>query len=165
MDEQAAPDRAELRLVRLMRALGGQLDLFGAEFAARNGLHTTDVRALLHLLDAEGGHLAATPGWLSARLGMNSAAVTALVDRLEGLGLVRRERDTRDRRRVLLAVEPAAAELGRCFLGALSVPMAALTRPDFDGPAPGAAERFLRGAADAVEAARREQRAAPRPRD
>ncbi|MFE0868477.1 MarR family winged helix-turn-helix transcriptional regulator [Streptomyces rochei] len=104
-------------LVHLLRAVTVNFDLFGAEFAARNGLHPTDVRALIHLLDAARDGTPATPGWLGRQLRLNSAGTTALVDRLERLGLVRRERDSADRRRVLLEVEQKATELGWAFFG------------------------------------------------
>ncbi|MYS05931.1 MarR family transcriptional regulator, partial [Streptomyces sp. SID6041] len=55
--------------------------------------------------------------WLGEQLRLNSAGTTALVDRLESLGLVRRNRDTTDRRRVLLEVQDRAVELGRAFFG------------------------------------------------
>lgn len=45
-------------------------------------------------------------------LPLASASVTALVDRLERLDLVRRERDTEDRRRGLLTVSDRAHDLG-----------------------------------------------------
>ncbi|MFG6297310.1 MarR family winged helix-turn-helix transcriptional regulator [Streptomyces rochei] len=104
-------------LVHLLRAVTVNFDLLGAEFAARNGLHPTDVRALIHLLDAARDGTPATPGWLGRQLRLNSAGTTALVDRLERLGLVRRERDGADRRRVLLEVEQKATELGWAFFG------------------------------------------------
>ncbi|MFE4450620.1 MarR family winged helix-turn-helix transcriptional regulator [Streptomyces sp. NPDC056796] len=113
MDDQSPA----MGLVHLLRAVTVEFDLLGAEFAARQGLHPTDVRALIHLLDAARSGTPATPGWLGGQLRLNSAGTTALVDRLERLGLVRRSRDTADRRRVLLEVEEEAAELGRAFFG------------------------------------------------
>ncbi|MFJ3654098.1 MarR family winged helix-turn-helix transcriptional regulator [Streptomyces nigra] len=106
-------------LVHLLRAVTVEFDLLGAEFAARRGLHPTDVRALIHLLDAARADIRATPGWLGEQLRLNSAGTTALVDRLERLGLVRRSRDTADRRRVLLEVEDKARQLGWAFFGPL----------------------------------------------
>lgn len=113
MDDQSPV----MGLVHLLRAVTVEFDLLGAEFAARNGLHPTDVRALIHLLDASRAGVRATPGWLGGQLRLNSAGTTALVDRLERLGLVRRSRDTADRRRVLLEVEERATELGWAFFG------------------------------------------------
>ncbi|KOU15858.1 MarR family transcriptional regulator [Streptomyces sp. WM6372] len=108
-----------MRLVHLLRAVAVELHLRGAEFAADNGLHPTDLRALIRLLDAERAAEPVTPGRLGDALRLNSAGTTALLDRLERLGLVRRGRDPHDRRRVLLAVEPKAVGLGRSFFGPL----------------------------------------------
>lgn len=108
-----------MRLVHLLRAVTVELDLRGAEFAARNGLHPTDLRALIHLLDADRAGTDVTPGRLGAALRLNSAGTTALLDRLERLGLVRRGRDENDRRRVVLTVEQKAVELGWSFFGPL----------------------------------------------
>ena len=109
----------DLHLVHQLRRITVLLNRAGGEFAARNGLHPTDVRALVALLDAQRASVAATPTWLGAELGLNSASVTALVDRMERLGLVLRERDTKDRRRVLLTVSDRAHELGWGFFGGL----------------------------------------------
>lgn len=103
--------------VHQLRALVVDLHLIGAEFARVNGLHATDLRALICLLDAHRNSQVATPGWLKDQLHLNSASVTALVDRMERLGLMRRERDVQDRRRVLLHVTPDAMQLGRSFFG------------------------------------------------
>ncbi|MFF9867081.1 MULTISPECIES: MarR family transcriptional regulator [unclassified Streptomyces] len=108
-----------MRLVHLLRAVTVEFDLRGAEFAARNGLHPTDLRALIHLLDADRAGTGVTPGRLGAALRLNSAGTTALLDRLERLELVRRKRDKDDRRRVMLAVEQKAVELGWSFFGPL----------------------------------------------
>ncbi|MFJ6718470.1 MULTISPECIES: MarR family transcriptional regulator [unclassified Streptomyces] len=108
-----------MRLVHLLRAVTVELHLRAAEFAARNGLHPTDLRALIRLLDADRVGDTVTPGRLGEALKLNSAGTTALLDRLERSGLVRRVRDERDRRRVLVAVEEKAVELGWSFFGPL----------------------------------------------
>ncbi|MEU1938696.1 MarR family transcriptional regulator [Streptomyces coeruleorubidus] len=142
-----------LQLVHLLRAVTVELDLLAAEFAGREGLHPTDVRALIHLLDAGREGVRATPGWLGAQLGVNSASTTALVDRLERLGLVRRERDTRDRRRVLLVVQDEAVTLGWSFFGPLIHEMVAEMR-SFEETELATVRRFLLAMRD-VAAARR----------
>ena len=132
-----------MQLVHVLRGLTVELDLFAAEFAATNGLHATDLRALIHLLDAARAGTAATPGWLGTQLGLNSASVTALIDRLERAGHVRRERDTEDRRRVLLAVEDRAVALGWSFFGPLIAGMVTAMR-EFDASELDTVRRFLR---------------------
>ncbi|MGP4016959.1 MarR family winged helix-turn-helix transcriptional regulator [Saccharopolyspora sp. 5N708] len=109
----------ELQLVHLLRAVTVELDLLGAEFAGTHRLHPTDLRALIALLDADRAGETATPGRLGERLGLNSASVTALIDRLERLGHVQRERDPVDRRRVKLVVADRAVALGQSFFGPL----------------------------------------------
>lgn len=140
------------RLVHVLRSLTVRLDLLGAEFAARNRLHPTDLRALICLLDAARAGTTATPGLLGERLGLNSASVTGLVDRLERLGLVERVRDDRDRRRVRLVVHERAVTLGGAFFGPLIGDIAGVAA-SFDTTELAAVERFLH-AVDAAAAAR-----------
>jgi DNA-binding MarR family transcriptional regulator len=106
-----------LQLFHRLRRLTVELELSRAEFARQHGLHATDLRALIALLDAGRAGVAATPGWLGEQLGLNSAGTTGLIDRLERLGHVRRLRDTRDRRKVILEVTPEAVALGWSFFG------------------------------------------------
>ncbi|MEU2000330.1 MarR family winged helix-turn-helix transcriptional regulator [Rhodococcus sp. NPDC019627] len=105
--------------VHKLRALAVELNLLGAEFAQLHGLHTTDLRALISILDAGRADIAATPGWLGDRLGINSASVTALLDRMEKAGLVRRTPDAEDRRRSRITVTATAMNLGETFFGPL----------------------------------------------
>ena len=146
-------DDCAMRLVHLLRGLAVELNLFGSEFATRNRLHATDLRALIHLLDADREGVAATPGWLGERLGLNSASVTALVDRLERLGHVRRERDAADRRRVRLVVQEGAVELGWSFFGPLIASMVEAMR-SFEPAELATVQRFLHGMSDVVLDAR-----------
>ncbi|MFF1798186.1 MarR family winged helix-turn-helix transcriptional regulator [Kitasatospora sp. NPDC086009] len=144
-----------MRLVHLLRGLTVELDLFGAEFAGRHGLHPTDLRALIHLLDAARAGTVVTPGRLGEALRLNSAGTTGLVDRLERLGLIRRERDPGDRRRVRLVVEERAVELGQGFFGGLIADlMAAMGR--FDPAELATARRFLLAMTEVVATAREE---------
>lgn len=116
MSDDTTPAR---QLIHLLRAVTVEFDLRATEFAALHGLHPTDLRALIHLLDADRARTTVTPGRLGDALRLNSAGTTALLDRLERLGLVRRERDARDRRRILLSVEQRAVEVGWSFFGPL----------------------------------------------
>lgn len=106
-----------LQLFHRLRRLTVELELSRTEFARLHGLHATDLRALIALLDAGRAGRRATPGWLGEQLGLNSAGTTTLIDRLERLGHVRRVRGTRDRRKVFLEVTPDAVELGWSFFG------------------------------------------------
>ncbi len=74
MDDNREPGNMEL--VHLLRAVTVEFGLRQAEFAARNGMHPTDVRALICLLDAARAAEPATAGLLGARLGLNSVSYT-----------------------------------------------------------------------------------------
>lgn len=134
----------EREIVHLLRKVTTEFGLRQAEFAARNGMHPTDVRALICLLDADRNGTAATAGRLGAELGLNSAGTTALIDRLERLGHLTRTRDARDRRRVLLSVTPRAVELGWAAFGPMIGSAVALLR-EFDEAEVAAVRRFLLG--------------------
>ena len=137
------------RLVHLLRAVTVEFDLLGAEFARQNGLHPTDLRALVHLLDAGRAGLTASPGWLAEQLDLDSSSVTALLDRLGRLGLVRRERDPADRRRVRVVVEDRAMDLGWSFFGPLIADVVAVARRFDDGEL-AVVDRFLSAVAAAL---------------
>ncbi|MFJ8105502.1 MarR family winged helix-turn-helix transcriptional regulator [Streptomyces sp. NPDC096132] len=109
----------ELETVHLLRATVVELGLHSARFANRNGMHPTDVRALIALMDARRAAEEMTAGRLGAALGLNSAGTTALVDRLERAGHVRRVRATDDRRKVVIEVDERAVALGQAFFGPL----------------------------------------------
>ena len=114
----ADPRQAPATVHRL-RALTLLLDAAGAAFAARNGLTATDVRALVCLLDRERAGVPASPTWLAGQLRVTTASVTALLDRLERAGHVRRVARSDDRRRVDVLVQDSAKELGWAFFGPL----------------------------------------------
>lgn len=105
--------------VHRLRALTLVLDSAGAAFAARNGLSATDVRALVCLLDRERAGVPASPTWLAGQLRVTTASVTALLDRLERAGHLRRVPRSDDRRRVDVLVQDSAKELGWAFFGPL----------------------------------------------
>ncbi|MFF1548587.1 MarR family winged helix-turn-helix transcriptional regulator [Streptomyces sp. NPDC058291] len=112
-------DDPRLETVHLLRAVTVELGLHSARFAHRNGMHPTDVRALIVLMEARRAAEEVTAGRLGAALGLNSAGTTALVDRLERAGHVRRVRAATDRRKVVVEVDERAVELGQAFFGPL----------------------------------------------
>jgi DNA-binding MarR family transcriptional regulator len=125
-DEQ---DQRRLGLVHQLRRISVELELGRAAFAQAHGLHDTDVRALIHLLDAERAGIPPTAGWLGAQLGLTSASTTSLIDRLETAGHVRRARSARDRRKVEVRVTDEAVALGWAFFGPLLSSLVAAMRP------------------------------------
>ena len=118
-DAPGAPPEVRDELVRLLRAYAVEAERLGQVFAERNGMHPTDLQALLAVMQAEAAGAPLTPGRLGEHLGLSSGATTAVVDRLERAEHVRRERDDRDRRRITLHYGAAAAAVGGAFFGPL----------------------------------------------
>lgn len=95
----ASRQAAVARTGEVMRDFMAHAVLFQDAVARSAGLNSSDLQAV-GLLMSQGP---ATPGELAARVGLTAGgAITAMIDRLERAGYVRRERDTVDRRRVLV---------------------------------------------------------------
>lgn len=97
---------------QLGRRLGGHALLFHQAVAERLGLNATDLKCL----DLARGEKDITAGRIAELTGLTTAAITSVIDRLEARGIVRRERDLSDRRKVF--VRPIAermTEIGRLF--------------------------------------------------
>ena len=88
-----------------LRKVGAQSVLISDLVATRVGLNSTDLECL-DLLYLAG---VTTAGTLAKHTGLTTGATTAVIDRLERAGFVRRRRDTTDRRCVLVEVLPASA--------------------------------------------------------
>ena len=82
-DAPGAPPGVRDELVRLLRAYAAEAERLGQVFAERNGMHPTDLQALLAVMQAEAAGAPLTPGRLGEHLGLSSGATTAVVDRLE----------------------------------------------------------------------------------
>jgi DNA-binding MarR family transcriptional regulator len=139
----------ELELVHLLRGVVVELGLHSARFAARNDMHPTDVRALIALMDASRADEEMTAGRLGTALGLNSAGTTALVDRLERAGLVRRVRAADDRRKVLVEADERAVALGWEHFGPLIRRVVELLRV-YDERELAAIRGFLEGVREAA---------------
>lgn len=77
--------------------------IFHGAIAERLGIHSTDEKTM-SLLEREGPMLA---GAIAEKTGLATASVTALLDRLEARGFIRRTRDPADRRRVIVEADRA----------------------------------------------------------
>jgi len=88
-------------------------DRFHDAVAAYLGLNRTDIRCL-DILDLTGRQAA---GELATGMGLSTGAITAMLDRLERAGYVRRVRDPADRRRVLVEPTELSGERGREIYG------------------------------------------------
>lgn len=94
-----------------LRELSAADDLLNAAAAEYLCLHRTDLRCLDYL--ARNGPVPA--GQLGNAVGLTSGALTIAVDRLERTGFVQRQSDAIDRRRVLVALAPAAQQATALF--------------------------------------------------
>ena len=90
------------QLIAAYRANTSQESAFDALAAENLGVSLTDLRCL-DLVQASGGM---TAGELATASGLTTGAVTAVIDRLERAGFVRRLRDDSDRRKVNVEVTP-----------------------------------------------------------
>ena len=82
--------------------------------ADRFGLGSTDMKAM----DLARGESGLTAGRLAELTGLSGPAVTALLDRLERRGLIERQRDPHDRRKVLvIATDAHVPTAGPIFAG------------------------------------------------
>ncbi|MBK3497219.1 MarR family transcriptional regulator [Viridibacillus sp. YIM B01967] len=89
-----------------MRGLGTRTLLHQQNVAASLGLYNMDFKSLDIL--RETGPI--TAGELSKKTGLTTGSITALVDRLEKIGYVRRQNDPNDRRRVIIVPEYESKE-------------------------------------------------------
>lgn len=109
------PERARMEgeFLLAMRKTGSTLQLLGQLAAERIGVNATDLNCLN--IVALTGPVAA--GELARQTGLTTASITGVLDRLEEGGFVRRERDPKDRRRVIVNLNPgpALAEIGPTF--------------------------------------------------
>lgn len=100
-------------LEEAMRRSSAQGVLFGQTVANAIGISGSDLDCL-DFVNLEGR---VTAGRLAEVTGLTTGAITGVVDRLEKAGLVRRERDEADRRKVFILVVPEnAARIGRFYV-------------------------------------------------
>jgi DNA-binding transcriptional ArsR family regulator len=111
-----APERAQLAAAfgAAIRKTGSLMQLMSQAAAERIGINATDLNCL-NILSFSGQM---TAGELARATGLTTASITGVIDRLEEAGYVRRERDPRDRRRVVirLVVERAVHDVATVFL-------------------------------------------------
>jgi DNA-binding MarR family transcriptional regulator len=86
---------------QVRRCIAGAV-LFNQVPADRAGLHLTDIQCI-NLLDLLGP---VTPGRLAESTGLTTGGATVMLDRLERAGYVKREPHPKDRRSLLVRVNP-----------------------------------------------------------
>ncbi|HWV35386.1 MAG TPA: MarR family transcriptional regulator [Thermomicrobiales bacterium] len=112
-DDSDDRDRRIAGIMLQTRQLSSLSVLYALALADCLGMNLSDLMCL-GILSSSGP---ATAGQLSAMLGLSTGSVTGLVDRLERLDLVHRERDEQDRRRIMIHLDAGRSqEIGQAFV-------------------------------------------------
>jgi DNA-binding transcriptional ArsR family regulator len=108
----------EVAFEESLRRTSSFMHLMSQAAAERIGINATDLNCLNIL--SLGGEI--TAGQLAQATGLTTASITGVVDRLEQAGYVRRGRDSRDRRRVVihLIIEPVLRDVVTVFAPVLA---------------------------------------------
>jgi DNA-binding MarR family transcriptional regulator len=116
--------RRQLAMETLNREVRGwqaDQELFDSAVIELAGVNRTDWRCL----DILGTRGPMTAGDLARAVRLTTGAVTGVLDRLEAAGLVRRVRDTKDRRRISVELTDEVDRLGAPVFGPLVADAAA----------------------------------------
>lgn len=105
----------QVAIVRLVRAT----ESLRAHEAAKAGVGVTEMRALARVVERG----SATPKELAASLELSTGATTALIDRMESLGVVVRRPNDHDRRSLILVPTAHGTELMETIRGAFLGPV------------------------------------------
>lgn len=97
-DSQETREKALAELAREFRRLNANGASFFRAAAARTGMTVTDLQ-VIDILDSAN---LLTAGQLADLTGLTTGAITGMLNRLEAAGLVRRERDPNDGRRLII---------------------------------------------------------------
>jgi MarR family transcriptional regulator, organic hydroperoxide resistance regulator len=117
-------DRARLHeaVIGCLRQFIAGSILYNQQIADRVGLRLSDMQCI-NALELMGP---STPGELARFTGLTTGGVTVMLDRLEKGGYLKREPNPRDRRSVLVHLNPAKAKKLQSFYGEVNERMAAL---------------------------------------
>lgn len=101
-DERDPADRRQLEgdFLLAMRRTSSLMQLMSQAAAERIGINVTDLNCL-NVVALTGSM---TAGELARATGLTTASITGVLDRLEEGGFIRRERDSRDRRKVIVTL-------------------------------------------------------------
>lgn len=119
MTGQSEHDELVAAIAQHVRSLALVSEHIGQAFAADQGLHPTDFRALSLIYEAERAGTPLTARALARALNLSPGAVTYSIDRLAASEHVWRERDARDGRRVVLRIAPHGREVASDFFSPL----------------------------------------------
>jgi DNA-binding MarR family transcriptional regulator len=107
--KKITPDELRRSVAEIGREVSARTILMHQAIAEKVGVSVTELKCL----DYVSRGTPVTAGRLAEITGLTTGAVTAMVDRLERAGLVRRERSADDRRKVF--IQPAEDTFGSLF--------------------------------------------------
>lgn len=97
-DKTPSREQAMSQLIPLIHKETRAAVLFVQTVSKITGIHPTDIKCLDYLSEVR----SASAGDLAKVTGLTTGAVTAVIDRLENAGFVRREADSNDRRKIII---------------------------------------------------------------
>lgn len=97
----------ELRILQSLRRIIKSIDIHSRKLASRHRITGPQLGCLLAL--QESGPI--TSAKLAQQVYLSPSTIVGIIDRLEKKDLVRRNRDSKDRRLVYISITPAAEEL------------------------------------------------------
>lgn len=144
---------SSFELIQLMQGFGQASDRYVESTGTRHRTHRTDMNALAVIMRYERQAALPSPSDLSRELQLSSPATTALLDRLERLGYIQRQRTDKDRRVVRIALTDLARTDGRAMFLPLAQQMQQLISGYTDEQIQFLSD-FMSQAIEAVDAAR-----------
>ncbi|MGH2686105.1 MAG: MarR family winged helix-turn-helix transcriptional regulator [Actinomycetota bacterium] len=115
-NSRGAPEELIREVADAVREYGSANETFDAVASVRLGVNRTDMQ-VLDLVDRQGP---VTAGSIAEGTHLTTGAVTAVIDRLEKKGFVRRRSDKGDRRKVWVEVTPRLKKLTQEIYGPLA---------------------------------------------
>lgn len=103
-------------LVRELRIFNLEIERYVQRMSHLHSMHRTDLAAIGFVMDRPG----ATPTDIAEAVNLSPSATSAMIDRLERAGHVRRERDAHDRRSVHVEITDQALAVGSSIFGLLA---------------------------------------------
>ena len=155
MPDASPLDEPHRQVISSMRTFANELELYVAAAGREQEMHRTDLAGLSVVMDHEELGDPVTPGRLSAALQLSAPATSAMLDRLERLGHVRRTPHATDRRSVVVEITDRARAVGGAMFGRLGAAYAPLL-DEYDDAQLVLVAEFLARAAQVTSAARGE---------
>lgn len=111
------------------------LRVLTARYGRENDLNQADFYVLMSLVAASDYEVTVTPGYLSDHLSLSASTLTSVLERLSERGLIVRDRDAADKRRIVLYYTEEAARLAvnyYRYVGRALQPLKQSNQADFD---------------------------------